>query len=295
MSQTAKHECRMSNVQCRSTNPFDLRQPSFDISGLAWPRKVDLFGVRVSVTDYEQATNAIIAAARRKQPAVVSCHAVHALVTTAGHASLRGKVNRFAMVTPDGQPVRWALNLLHAAGLHDRVYGPELMLRLCRRAAEEDVGVYLFGGTHQSLGMLCSNLLRQFPRLRIAGKESPPFRPLSADESRAVVQRIRASGASLVFIGLGCPKQDIFAAEHCESIDAVQVCVGAAFDFHAGMKAVAPRWMQRSGMEWLFRLACEPRRLARRYLVTNTVFLALLCKALIVRVFRSPPGARRRP
>jgi exopolysaccharide biosynthesis WecB/TagA/CpsF family protein len=256
------------------------------VSTVDWPRKADLFGVGVSVTTYEEAAETIIAAAQQKQSAVVSCHAVHALVTAATEPALREKVNRFDMVTPDGQPVRWALNILHAAGLEERVYGPELMLRLCRRAAEEGVGVYLYGGTPSTLEKLCNNLLQKLPELQIVGREAPPFKPLSAEESREAVERIRESGAGLVFIGLGCPKQDHFAADHRDEIDAVQVCVGAAFDFHAGVKPTAPAWMQRRGMEWIFRLLKEPRRLFRRYLVTNTLFLTLLGKALFRRAVR---------
>jgi exopolysaccharide biosynthesis WecB/TagA/CpsF family protein len=251
-----------------------------------WPPKADLFGVGVSVTTYEEAAAAILAAAEGGRSAVVSCHAVHALVTAARDPALREKVNQFAMVTPDGQPVRWALNVLHGAGLPDRVYGPELMLRLCRGAEARGLGIYLYGGTPATLERLCANLLGKFPGLRIAGRQSPPFRPLLPEESRDLAAEIRGSGAGLVFIGLGCPKQDHFAFDHQPLIDAVQVCVGAAFDFHAGVKSVAPRWMQRSGLEWLFRLAQEPRRLASRYLVTNSVFLTLLGKAMLRRVFR---------
>jgi N-acetylglucosaminyldiphosphoundecaprenol N-acetyl-beta-D-mannosaminyltransferase len=121
-------------------------------------------------------------------------------------------------------------------------------------------------------------LIQKFPRLRIAGAEAPPFRRLTPEEDEAMVQRINASGAGLVFIGLGCPKQDHFAADHMDHIQAVQVCVGAAFDFHAGNKRTAPAWMQRRGLEWLFRLFQEPRRLWKRYLVTNTLFLVKLAR-----------------
>jgi len=250
----------------------------------AWPPKADLFGVGISTTNYEEAAAAILAVAQRQQPAVVCCCAVHGLVTAARDASLREKVNQFAMVTPDGQPVRWALNLLHGARLEDRVYGPELMLRLCRGAEARGVGVYLYGSKAPTVERLCANLRDMFPKLRIAGWEPSLFRPLLPEESRAVAARIRASGAGLVFIGLGCPRQELFAFDHQPLIDAVQVCVGAAFDFHAGLKTMAPRWMQRNGLEWLFRSVQEPRRLGHRYLVTNTVFLAMLFNALLRRV-----------
>jgi N-acetylglucosaminyldiphosphoundecaprenol N-acetyl-beta-D-mannosaminyltransferase len=247
---------------------------------LSWPRKVDVFGVGVSVTTYDEAVAVICRAAARGQRGIVSCHAVHALVTASRDPVLRAKVNTFDVVTADGQPVRWALNLLHRAGLAERVYGPELTLRLCRAAEQAGIPIYLYGGTPTVLESLCANLCRQFPELIIAGSEAPPFRVLTAEEDAAVVGRINRSGARLVFIGLGCPKQDLFAYHHRDSIDAVQLCVGAAFDFHAGVKKMAPPWMQRHGLEWFYRLSQEPGRLWQRYLVTNSLFLYQLGKSL---------------
>ncbi len=247
---------------------------------IPWPRKVDLFGVAVSVTTYDDAISAILQSARAGVPAVVSCQAVHAVVTASCDPDLRAKVNQFDLVSPDGQPVRWALNLLHRARLRERVYGPELMRRLCRAAAEAGVPIYLYGGSPEVAQRLRDNLLEWFPALRIAGTESPPFRALSAEEDAALVERVNASGAGLVFIGLGCPKQDLFAHDHRDRLGAVQVCVGAAFDFHAGVKKMAPAWMQRCGLEWLYRLGQEPGRLWRRYLVTNSLFLGKLAVAL---------------
>jgi len=261
-------------------------------ASIRWPRKCDLFGVQVSATTYDEVSDAILKAARAGVPAVTSFHAVSSVVTASSDPELRKAVNSFQIVGPDGQPVRWALNLLHRAGLRDNVAGPDMMLRLCQRAATEGVPIYLYGGSPNAVDALRANLTDKFPGLRIAGAESPPYRPLSAEEDEAVVRRINQSGAGIVFIGLGCPKQDRFAHEHRDRIDAVQVCVGAAFDFHAGTKRRAPKWMQRRGLEWLFRLVQEPRRLWRRYLVTNTVFLTKLALAL---PRRRGAGHRPRP
>lgn len=250
----------------------------------AWPVKVDLLGVGISPTNYDEAVELILCAAERKQSPVVACQAVHAVVTAAGNAELRNRVNSFELVTPDGQPVRWAINWLHGVGLRERVYGPELMLRLCREAAGRGVGVYLYGGTEEVLDKLCARLEQHCPSLVIAGREAPPFRPMTDDEDRQVIGRINASGAGLVFIGLGCPKQDHFAYEHRQALRAALICVGAAFDFHAGLKPMAPRWMQRHGLEWLFRLASEPRRLWRRYLVTNSIFVGRVSLVLLRRI-----------
>lgn len=256
----------------------------------AWPAKVDLLGVGISPTNYDEAVELVLCAAERRQSAVVACQAVHAVVTASSNAELRERVNSFELVTPDGQPVRWAINWLHGTGLRERVYGPELMLRLCRGAARGGVSVYLYGGTEEVLDKLCVRLEQLCPSLVIAGREAPPFRPLTGDEDRRVVERINASGAGLVFVGLGCPKQDHFAYEHRQAVRAALICVGAAFDFHAGLKPMAPRWMQRHGLEWLFRLASEPRRLWRRYLVTNSIFVARVSLALVRRMaFRGCP------
>lgn len=259
-----------------------------------WPGKLDVLGVAVTPTTYDEAAQVIVEAARRGQPGVVSCHAVHAIVTASCDPALRDKVNTFDMITPDGQPVRWALNLLHGAGLRDRVYGPALMLRLCQQAAATGVPLYLYGGSPAVVAQLRANLQRDFPGLRIAGAEAPPFRALTPDEETAMVERINGSGAGLVFIGLGCPKQDLFAFTYRERLRAVLVCVGAAFDFHAGAKPMAPAWMQRSGLEWVFRLWQEPRRLWRRYLVTNTVFLAKLAGAFLRQRTHRTAGAVHR-
>ncbi len=202
-------------------------------------------------------------------------------MTASSDPALREAVNTFQIVATDGQPVRWALNLLHKTQLRQRVYGPELMLRLCRRAAAEEVPIYLYGSAPEVIEALTANLRNKFSGLRIAGAEAPPFRPLSPEEEDETIRRINASGAKILFVGLGYPKQDYFAHRHRGRIRAVQVCVGAAFDFHAGTKRMAPRWMQRHGLEWVFRLCQEPRRLWYRYLVTNTVFLTKLSAALI--------------
>jgi N-acetylglucosaminyldiphosphoundecaprenol N-acetyl-beta-D-mannosaminyltransferase len=155
------------------------------------------------------------------------------------------------------------------------------MLALCRRAAKAGVAVFFYGSSQAVIDRLQARLKQRFPSLRIAGAISPPFRPLSREEDDAIVAQINGSGAGIVFIGLGYPKQDLFADAHRDSIAAVQVCVGAAFDFHAGHTRRAPRWMRRSGLEWFHRLVQEPRRLWRRYFVTNTIFLTRLGLALV--------------
>jgi N-acetylglucosaminyldiphosphoundecaprenol N-acetyl-beta-D-mannosaminyltransferase len=247
-----------------------------------WPAKYDLFGVRATATCYDEAVSVIIRAAKKGEAGTVDLISAHGLVAGARDAKFREILNSFSIVASDGQPVRWALNLFHKTGLTDRVYGPELTIRLCKAAAEQGVPIYLYGSSPAVIEKLQANLRDKFPAIKIAGAESPPFRPLTPEEDAAVVKRINGSGAGIVFIGTGCPKQEIFAYEHRRSIKGVQLCVGAAFDFHAGEKKTAPGWMQRRGLEWLFRLTQEPGRLWKRYLVTNTLFSLLVGRRFLL-------------
>jgi N-acetylglucosaminyldiphosphoundecaprenol N-acetyl-beta-D-mannosaminyltransferase len=250
-------------------------------SPIVWPIKHDVFGVHVSATCYDEVVQKVIAAASSKQPALIDFMPVHGLIPAVQDRKHLARLNQFEIVAPDGQPVRWALNYFYKAGLTDRVYGPELTWRLCRAAAEAGIGIYLFGSTDEVLEKLQKRLLEAFPKLHIAGAESPPFRPLTAEEDAAAVERINASGAGLLFLGTGSPRQEVFAFEHRDSIHAVQLCVGAAFDFHAGTKKIAPPWMQKRGLEWLFRLTQEPGRLWKRYLTMNSRYVMMFaCKAL---------------
>jgi exopolysaccharide biosynthesis WecB/TagA/CpsF family protein len=249
---------------------------------LVWPRRKDVLGVEVSVTDYDELARLFITAARRGEPAVGTFLAVHAVVTAAMDPSYRYRINAFDVIGADGQPVRWALNLLHNTRMSERVCGPIMMLRMCAKCADEGVSIYLYGSTPQTLKSLQSNLEDMFPAIRVAGVESPPFRPLTPEENQAACDRINQSGAGIVFIGLGCPRQDIFAHQNRNRIKAVQLCVGAAFDFHAGNKKMAPDWMQRFGLEWTYRMMQEPRRLWKRYLVTNTAFLLLMTRRMML-------------
>jgi exopolysaccharide biosynthesis WecB/TagA/CpsF family protein len=185
------------------------------------------------------------------------------------------RLNQFSLLVPDGQPVRWALNWLHGESLVDRVYGPNLMLAVTERAAAEGLKIYFYGSTEEILRGLRENFEKRFPRLRIAGMEPSKFRRLSPQEKIELAQRIRQSGASLVFVGLGCPRQEVWAHEFQELLPMPVIAVGAAFPFHAGRVPQAPRWMQDRGLEWLFRVLVEPR-LWRRYLFLNPAYLFLL-------------------
>jgi N-acetylglucosaminyldiphosphoundecaprenol N-acetyl-beta-D-mannosaminyltransferase len=205
------------------------------------------------------------------------------------------RLNGFDLVTPDGQPVRWALNLLHGAGLTDRVYGPTLTLRVLERCADEGLPIYLYGSTDETLGRLVPELERMFPALKLAGVEPSKFRPVQPSEDVEIAARIRDSGARLVLVGLGCPRQEIFAYAMRPLLDMPLMAVGAAFDYHAGQLRKPPEWMQRRGLEWLWRLGLEPRRLWRRYVILNPAYLARLGaqKAHLWRATPPPPATDR--
>ena len=175
---------------------------------MTWPRKYPLFGVGVSCTTYDEVVRVVTSAAQCGRPGRVSALAVHGLMTGSAEAPFREALNDFEIITPDGQPVRVALNLLHGTKLTDRVYGPELMVRLCARAAAEDIGVYLYGSFASVVESLASQLVTRYPRLRIAGAEPSLFRPLTPAEDEALVRRINDSGAGILFVGLGCPRQE---------------------------------------------------------------------------------------
>jgi exopolysaccharide biosynthesis WecB/TagA/CpsF family protein len=236
----------------------------------------NLLGVLVDAVDYAAAVDTIVAAAERQAPCAVSALAVHGVMTGYLDEAQRSRLNQLDLNVPDGQPVRWALNLLHRTRLPDRVYGPTLMLRVCEAAAQRGLPIYLYGSRPEVLDAMRARLLERFSELRVAGSEPSRFRTLREEEKREVVQRIRSSGARITFVGLGCPRQEVWAYEYREALSMPIVAVGAAFDFHAGTLRQAPRWMQDRGLEWLFRLAAEPGRLWRRYLLLNPRYVLLV-------------------
>jgi exopolysaccharide biosynthesis WecB/TagA/CpsF family protein len=238
--------------------------------------KRSVAGVLISPATYESATELILSAARARHPFRASALAVHGVMTGVLDKQHRFRLNHFDLLVPDGQPVRWALNTLYGARLADRVYGPKLTLRLCQRFADEGVPLYFYGSTQQVLEDLICNLSRRFPNVEIAGVEPSKFRRLDQNEKFALVDRINNSGAGILFVGLGCPRQEVFAFELGGDIKMPTVAVGAAFPFLAGRLRQAPGWMQKRGLEWLYRLLVEPRRLWRRYLYLNPSYMLII-------------------
>jgi N-acetylglucosaminyldiphosphoundecaprenol N-acetyl-beta-D-mannosaminyltransferase len=246
--------------------------------------RVNILGVGVSAINMEQALNAIERWIVQRQPHYVCVTGVHGIVESQGNNSLRRVHNAAGLVTPDGMPLVW-LARFHGRNHVERVYGPDLMLALCDRSISKGYKHFLYGGAESVPERLANSLKQRYPELQIVGSYSPPFRPLTNEEDKQTVQAINEANPDVVWIGLSTPKQERWMAEHIGRLTApVLIGVGAAFDFHSGLKRQAPRWMQRSGLEWLFRLATEPRRLWRRYLVNNPLFtLLVLQQALRVR------------
>jgi N-acetylglucosaminyldiphosphoundecaprenol N-acetyl-beta-D-mannosaminyltransferase len=238
-----------------------------------WPRKrQSVQGANIDALSWDEALHRIIAAAAVRESRYVCICNVHSVVTAARDPEFRRIVNEADMATPDGAPIAWALRTFGHPG-QQRINGPDLMWRYLEQAEQIGQSVFFYGSTVATLEKLRTVLQARFPRLRIAGMHSPPFRRLSSTEDAEEVRMINQSGAHAVFVGLGCPKQEIWMAAHRGTVRAVMIGVGAAFDYHAGVVKRAPLWWQQHGLEWLYRLASEPRRLFKRYMVTNTLFI----------------------
>jgi len=236
----------------------------------------NLLGVNLHAIDYETAVTRIVAAAKQHRPLSVCALPVHGVMTGALDHRHRYRLNHFDLAVPDGQPVRWGLNLLHRTALSDRVYGPELMLRVCAQAARDGLPIYLFGSRESVLEQLERRLAARFPGLIVAGRSIGRFASNTEAQNKQMIRDIRGSGTRLVFVAIGCPRQEVWAYENVEALSCPVLAVGAAFDFHAGTVPQAPPWMQRRGLEWLFRLRQEPRRLWKRYALLNPLFVSLL-------------------
>ncbi len=234
-----------------------------------------VLGTPLAATDYAGAVAQVKEwALAADGPRLVAAANTH-VVTLARHESAFARaLGEFDLILPDGMPLVWTMNRRLAAPLRDRVYGPTFML-YCLEATQGEPWRHLFiGGTDELLAALGGKLLAQFPRLQIAGSYAPPFGEWGPGEDAKTIERIRKAGAQFVWIGLGCPKQERWLARHKAALpSAVYSAVGAAFAFHAGRVAQAPLWVQGVGLEWLFRLAAEPRRLWRRYFVYNSLFV----------------------
>jgi N-acetylglucosaminyldiphosphoundecaprenol N-acetyl-beta-D-mannosaminyltransferase len=236
--------------------------------------------MRVHATSYADAVQRIAAWANARESRYVCEAPIHMVMESYDSAEYRQVINGADLVTPGGMPIVWMLRLLGMRG-QPRVYGPALTLKVCEYAALHGLKVGFYGGTEKSLTSLVYELKRRYPAVQIVSSYSPPFRKLTPEEDTQVRQVIENSGAQILFVGLGCPKQERWMSEHRPGVRAVMVGVGAAFDFISGEKPQAPLWMQNSGTEWIFRLCTEPRRLWFRYFWHNPRFVVLALRQLL--------------
>ncbi|MDX1904856.1 MAG: WecB/TagA/CpsF family glycosyltransferase [Thermonemataceae bacterium] len=237
--------------------------------------KVSIFGVPYAVTDYEQASEVIIENAQKRNSYAVFALPVHGVVENQENKSFAEAVQIADMIVPDGQPIRWAMNNFYKVGLKDRVYGPLLTLYVLEKANILGLNVFLYGGATQEItDKFAAFIEKNYPNVKICGR----YREEKPNESTLSTEQINKAGTHILLVGRGCPKQEIWVAEHKDKVQSVMMAVGAAFAFHAGAVKQAPKWMQNIGLEWLFRLMQEPKRLFKRYLVTNSYFIYLVIK-----------------
>ena len=263
-------------------DPAESQLPQSAPARLPAPPSAALLGVDLARIDYRGALDWIDAAIAAGTREYICVAATHTVMACAEDPQLLDAVRGASMTVPDGQPLVWALRALgRGEGLNGRVYGPELMARACERAAGSGTRMFLYGGRNQgALVQLTANLRARYPGLQIVGGYVPPFRPLTADEEATVIAEVARSRANIVWVGIGVPKQEKWMAVMRPRLAApVLIGVGAAFDFHAGLIPQAPGWIQVAGLEWAYRLAREPRRLWRRYLRYNPLFVLGVVRA----------------
>jgi N-acetylglucosaminyldiphosphoundecaprenol N-acetyl-beta-D-mannosaminyltransferase len=238
--------------------------------------KVNILGVGISAIDMDDALAQIAHWIDARERHYVSVCNVHTVMECQQDPRMRQAVNGASLATPDGMPLVW-LGTFKSKRVVQRVYGPDLMIALCELSVQRGYSHYFYGGAEGVPELLAQSLTARFPDLHVAGTYSPPFGPLAAKENAGLADQINAVYPDVIWVGLGTPKQDLWMAANRNRLNApVLIAVGAAFDFYTGRKKQAPIWMQRSGLEWLFRLLSEPRRLWKRYLIYNPLFVTLV-------------------
>ncbi len=223
----------------------------------------------------EEVARIIVDKGSRRQSFGVAALAVHGLIESVNDSELGAKINRIEMIVPDGQPVVWALNAFHGLNIGFKIPGPTLTLKVLELADKEQLNVFLFGSTADTLQRFQDHIATVYPGVTVVGTHEDRFRDATDAEDAGDIERINASGAHIVLVGRGCPRQEHWVADHVGKVDAAMMAVGAAFDYHAGKLKRAPMWVQKYGLEWLFRLIQEPGRLWRRYLFTNMQFVRM--------------------
>ncbi len=241
-------------------------------------QRIPIINVGIDTTSYADTCDRITTLAQQAKSCYIVVANVHVVMSAYWDQTYRQVLENAEIITPDGMPLVWGLRSLGAKN-QQRVYGPDLMMAMCDRAMQENLSVYLYGATANTLAKLEQNLKAKFPDLAIAGKHAPPYLDINSPKFKSQlvedVQIIAKSGAEVVFVALGCPKQEFWMSKAHHQLSAVMIGVGAAFDFHSGQVSQAPRWMMAIGLEWLYRFCQEPMRLWQRYLINNPCFVIL--------------------
>jgi len=235
-------------------------------------KRRNILGMQVNQITINDALIQCLSWSKEQSSRYICAANVHMCMEAFDKSDFRSIVNNADLVVPDGRPLVWAQHLL-GADEAKQLRGMDLMLALCKQAEKSAATVGFYGATPELLDRLTNKLTQQYSDLKITCTIAPPFRALSPEEDNAIIEQINTSGVNFLFVGLGCPKQERWMAEHKNKLHCVMLGVGAAFDFIAGNKPHAPRWIQSFGLEWLFRLSCEPRRLWPRYLIQNPRFV----------------------
>jgi N-acetylglucosaminyldiphosphoundecaprenol N-acetyl-beta-D-mannosaminyltransferase len=246
-------------------------------------RKVNFFGTLICEINSDEQIKEVFRLADGEIPGYITYSNVHVLVSAKKDPVLRNAINNAAIASPDGMPLVWVSRLKGYKKIA-KCSGPDMMEKIITESLDKGYKHFFFGSTEDTLDKLSKALRERYPNIQIVGMISPPFRPLSEEEQKAVMEQINASGADFIWVGLGAPKQEIWMSQYCPMLKhGVMLGVGAAFDFQARSKKRAPLWMQKTGLEWLFRLLSEPGRLWKRYLVTNSLFVFYLFLQLFSR------------
>lgn len=248
----------------------------------------DLIATPVSILDFDDQINLMVNWAKQCQSKMICVANVHMLVEASQNPYFAGILKGADLATPDGMPLVWMLKLLGAKQAQ-RVAGMDIFQAVCKQAEANQISIFLLGSSAEVLDKISQRLKTEFPMIKIAGTESPPFRPLGSSVDMELVQTINASGARILFVALGCPKQELWMAQHRDKIQSVMIGVGGVFPVYAGMLKETPKFMQNSGLEWLFRLFQEPQRLWKRYATTIPIFIWLMLKQFVYSKSNSTP------
>jgi N-acetylglucosaminyldiphosphoundecaprenol N-acetyl-beta-D-mannosaminyltransferase len=253
---------------------------------------IKIVGISITAFQFSDQISTMLAWAKQRSSRAVCVANVHMLMESRSNTQLQAALEKADMVTPDGMPLVWVMKALGTAA-QDRVAGMDIFLAVCQQCVAEDISIYLLGSTQDVLNKMQSALRRDFPRLKIAGIESPPFRPLTQSEDSELVERINNSGAGFTFVSLGCPKQECWLFEHQGKVESVMVGLGGVFPVYAGIQKRAPKWVRNSGLEWLYRLIQEPRRLFNRYFTTIPPFVVFALLQVVIQKSRKAFSPRK--